>query len=139
MKGLAGSIGAQTLYQDAEILERKLNTNIHIEADEATATMLESLQRVVSSIDAVDAQLTATESLQNDSIDVETFTARLHQLLDLLDDYDTEAVDVVEELNRNAKGLSCEVISELECIAKALRLYDFETATTHANKLLNIV
>ena len=139
LKGLAGSIGAQTLYQDAEILERKLNTNIHIEADEATATMLESLQRVVSSIDAVDAQLTATESLQNDSIDVETFTARLHQLLDLLDDYDTEAVDVVEELNRNAKGLSCEVISELECIAKALRLYDFETATTHANKLLNIV
>lgn len=139
LKGLAGSIGAQTLYQDAEILERKLNTNTHIEADEATATVLESLQRVVSSIDAVEAQLTAIDSPKIDSMDIETFTARLHQLLNLLDDYDTEAVDVVEELIRNAKGLSQEVVSELECIAKALRLYDFETATTHLNKLLNIV
>lgn len=157
LKGLAGSIGAQALYHDVTLLEQELNAdliddnqtnedisqnnyvNANVNTENAIANMLNSLALVVSSIESAHTLLSSTESTESDALNAKTLKATLIELLDLLDDYDTEAVDVVMELIRNSKGLSPNVMNELESIEKALRRYDFEAATTHANALLKMV
>lgn len=137
MKGLAGSIGAQALYQDAEALE--LARKADFGSDKAMAVMLNSLALVISSIDSASAQLSSTETYLNDSVDLTTFKATLEQLRGLLDDYDTGAIDVLEELLKNTNGLSPDVMKELKNTEKALRQYDFDSAISHTNALTEVL
>ncbi|MDO6569258.1 response regulator [Alteromonas sp. 1_MG-2023] len=137
LKGLAGSIGAQKLYHDAESLEFAYSKNIGTK--KAMATMLDSLAHVILSIDSAANKLNSTNNHIDSNIDLNTFKATLAQLNDLLDDYDTEAVSIVEELIKNTTGLSPHLMDELQNIEKALRLYDFESAITHTSALVDML
>ncbi|MEH6650066.1 MAG: PAS domain S-box protein [Motiliproteus sp.] len=122
LKGLAGSIGAEALQQDAAELEQ-LADREQTEADvvKRLAVSLESLMKGISLLQAGDDQpATAAQA------DTQLVRQQLEQLQVLIDGFDAETADYLEQ---HRSTLSAGMFRLLyKKLAAAVDQYDFEQA-----------
>ncbi len=123
LKGLAGNIGAEALQQAAQVVEGQ------IKVGNKTLTGLdvlsELLVKIIESLQMLDTKTTETEKAPIDA-DPEKVASLLVKLKELLDDDDSGAGDVLEELLPFFKGTVKE--KQLTRIAGLVDDYEFEDA-----------
>ncbi len=139
IKGVAGNIGATQLQAAAKDLESGIQQNgkdVDLILIESTHTQLEL---VVRSIDDLEEEMVTPTDTAQPIADIAEIKKLTQQLKDLLEDDDTEAAGVIEELKKQLKG--SEVEQKLVLIEDAIAEYDFEGALEELNqmdKLLNV-
>jgi polar amino acid transport system substrate-binding protein len=133
LKGVGGAIGATalqeaaakleaTLKEDAQELPKKLITAAEQELDR----ILGLLSDLASADDGGDAE--ATGELPTD------LPEKLRALLDKLDEYDTEAEDLIDEIIGQVKGT--EIHDALLSLRKRVGQYDFEAAAEELKPII---
>jgi len=96
LRGSAGNIGAKSLASAAEILERQCHEKTE-NYTEALNTVLEELAQVIVGLASLAEQ--ATVNVPSDEpLAAEKIIELLVPLTELLQDYDTDAVDILEKL-----------------------------------------
>jgi len=134
LKGVAGSIGAEKVQHAAEALESACKDNMA--PDEINRLQ----DNVASALSPVLAGLTALEqaktSIQTQAVDPEKRHALLAQLRALLEDDDTDATEVIEELE-DMLGTG-DHTSVLQRLATAIGEYDFDQALAELDTLESI-
>ena len=137
LKGIAGSLGAHQLYKLAGELEEHCQHKLeHLDPLER---LLTELERVLESIDQVRPHLqpVVTEKVEAKKVNQAKLQAQISSLIGLLQEYDTDAVDVLDELSHYSLDQAFE--QSIADIQKAMDEYDFDEATEHANKLRETV
>ncbi len=137
LKGIAGSLGAHNLYQLAGQLEQAC-----VEQDDYQIQLeqvLAELQTVLTAINGVKHTLETTSSAKstNNKVNQTKLKAQLSSLIGLLQEYDTDAVDILDELS--SYSVDSQFDSYIADIQKAMDEYDFDVATEHASKLHDAV
>ncbi len=133
LKGTAGNIGAKGVQAAAGALEHAL---IDKAAPERIADLLKSalaeLEPVIAGLQHVG--VAAPVALAPAAVvDTAKLQAGMERLRTLLEDSDSAAADLVEELAGQAKGTP--MADTLEQVAKAVADYDFDAALQHLQKL----
>jgi PAS domain S-box-containing protein len=133
LKGVSGSIGANAVHQAAAKLEAALKDapaelpeDLLAETERELMAVLEPITAMVSA--ATDGDGGAPGELPADLAD------QLQQLRNLLDEYDTESGDRLEEILAQVRGT--DVHDDLAVLKAQLDNYDFEAA---AEKLAPII
>lgn len=137
LKGIAGSLGALKLYHAADELEALcLQSQAH---DTALEHVLVELKTVLLAIDGVKEKLVPkpADKVARNEIDQEQLKQQVLSLIALLQEYDTDAADIIDELSNYSIG--DEFDSSIANIQKAMDEYDFDVASEHANKLQEAV
>ncbi len=122
LKGTAGTIGALALQQQAALLEQQLQDKGNGEAllEEVAA----ALDPVIEEIGQV-LQESAGKSMDQEGVlALNEITTQLYSLLELIDQYDTEALDLLEGL---LPGVG-ERREPLQQVMHSLEQYDFDNA-----------
>jgi len=131
LRGAAGNIGAKSLAAAAQKLEQQCYQNTENYA-EALHQVLEELSKVIVGLDVLEEQKAV--NVEFDKVhDVEKITARLIPLTKLLQGYDSDSIEMLEEL-----VLMVEEPTHLSLLKRAQRAmddYDFESAVTEVEKL----
>ncbi|SFD49397.1 response regulator [Pseudoalteromonas denitrificans] len=126
LKGVAGNIGAKNVQAAAAELEEACRNQATIEE---IFRLRDTLNSLLSKV------LTALSLLVNDDtgskfkqgvLDKLKFTVLIQRLRELLEDDDTDAMDVIDEMH-NVEGIA-EYEETLSLLAKAIDRYDFECA-----------
>jgi PAS domain S-box-containing protein len=125
LKGVSGSVGADAVQRAAAKLELALKgapvelpENLLIETEQKLMAVLDPIKAMMS--DGADDGPEAPGELPADLGD------QLHSLRDLLDEYDTESGDKLDQILSQVRGT--EVHDELAAIKTQLDQYDFEAA-----------
>ena len=125
LKGVSGSVGANAVQQAAAKLEAALKEapaelpeNLLIETEQKLMAVLDPIKAMMS--DGADDGSDAPAQLPADLGD------QLQQLRDLLDEYDTESGDKIEQILIQVRGTA--VHDDLAAIKAQLDQYDFEAA-----------
>ena len=127
LKGTAGNIGAKAIQAAAAALEHACKENQSPEAiDDLLAKTLVELAPVIEGLKKVGGGGTAAEAESTADADPAKVTELLGKLKSLLEDSDSEAADVLEELLPLAKGTS--LAQTLKQVAKELEGFDFDAA-----------
>ena len=132
LKGIAGSLGAHMLYQVAGELEHLCQHNKG--TDDALARVQVELSKVLASIKQVEHLIQPEQKVPTQAIDQGKLKQQIIELIALLQEYDTDAVDVLDELSGYAGG-SQEFNQVLGNIQKAMDEYDFDVAAEQAQTL----
>ncbi len=126
LKGVAGNIGAKTVQESAMKLEMACKNDV---ADKEITDLVNALLLVLNPVLDGLAILDTNEKenrTESTALDQEKFGELVDRLRDLLEDDDTDATEVLEEL-RALPGIENHK-NTLEDVAKALDAYDFEEA-----------
>jgi CheY-like chemotaxis protein len=125
LKGVSGSVGADAVQRAAAKLELALKgapvelpENLLIETEQKLMAVLDPIKAMMS--DGADDGPEAPGELPADLGD------QLHSLRDLLDEYDTESGDKLDQILSQVRAT--EVHDELAAIKTQLDQYDFEAA-----------
>jgi len=132
LKGVAGNIGATGVQQAAQKLESACNNNKP--AAEIEGLLLEvnsELSPVISGLKILKEMNDEPATLVE--FDLSVVKTLIVKLIGLLEDDDTDAADVAEELKRQLRGTKADdVLNQVEeCIGQ----YDFEEALNQAEVL----
>ena len=136
LKGVAGNIGATDVQEAAGELESACKENM------AAGKIDRLLENVVSALSPVLTGLAALEQaefktpVQVEAVDPEKLKSLTGRLRALLEDDDTDATEVVEELEE-LPGIEAHA-SALKRLSKAIGGYDFKQALEELNKLESI-
>ncbi|WP_162814040.1 response regulator [Vibrio tetraodonis] len=130
LKGVAGNIGATAVQAAAEKLESECKTNSAPPADVLDALLLE-LNKTLSGLS--DLEQASTNVKTDGEFDQAVFTALISQLRELLEDYDTEAMEIVDELA--SMPLEPQINAIVKKISNAISEYDFELALSFLERL----
>ncbi|WP_298441321.1 response regulator [uncultured Ferrimonas sp.] len=123
LKGVAGTIGAKSLQNDALKLETALANRQELVWPLEQEQTLTGLERVLTSIAELDEQSTPKPTTAGShSVDIDALLEQLHRLLD---DDDTSAIDVAEQL-ASALQDSGDAHTLIGKIQVAIESYDFE-------------
>jgi len=137
IKGVAGNIGATHLEAAARDLESGIQHNgkdVDLILIESTHTQLELVVRSIHDIEeGIDSSSGSTEPTAG-TAEIKKLT---QQLKDLLEEDDTEAEEVIEELKKQLKG--SEVEQKLVLIEEAIAEYDFEVALEELGQLEKLI
>ncbi|MEG3639601.1 response regulator [Magnetococcus sp. PR-3] len=137
LKGVAGNIAAQMLYQVAEKLETSLKEGDDIQAGLDLTEVSDQLSVVLTAIASLDAEQ-ATDHVGTSTVDEQVIQSELQRLRDLLEDDDSEATDAVEHLRTLLPEQS--LASEpLKMIETAVDGYDFDEALEALDQLTNLL
>jgi two-component system sensor histidine kinase/response regulator len=129
LKGTAGNIGAKGVQTAAGELEAACNEKLpEARIDELLQKTLAELAPVMDSLQKVGSGRMETATNANDApaISAEALQAGLVRLKVLLEDSDSEAADLVEELLELTKGSP--LGAPLQKVAAAIGVYDFDSA-----------
>lgn len=137
LKGLAASIGAKEVESSAKELEQVYAKNV------SNGKIIERLLNAVNSaLNPVITDLQKLKQLPNQAnnntkykIDINHIDALLKQLHKLLEDDDSDAADILNEIMISLQGH--EFAKQLKYVAKAVDEYDFETALEALSKIEN--
>ncbi len=133
IKGVAGNIGATQLQAAAKDLE----SGIQEKGMEVAAILIEStetqLEQVVRSIQVLETGMGTSSNSTEPTADVAEIKRLTSQLKRLLEDDDTEAAEVIEELKKQLQGAKVE--QKLVLIEEAIGEYDFEVALEELNQM----
>ncbi len=133
LKGVAGNIGAQQLHTSAESMETALKDGDGETALALLPDVTEKLERVMTST-AVLEEMTR-ESPNAKPVDLEALKPVLERLRALLEDDDTDATEVTDDLLSRFSGSGLE--SGLKEIEEAVGDFDFEAALERLETLFN--
>ncbi|MCX4189616.1 response regulator [Methylophaga sp. OBS3] len=127
LKGIAGNLGAKQVQAQAALLEAACHQNDAAEIDSILPNLLAEIQIVTDSLSNISKAETGTTSVTPaGNVDPEQLRDLLNQLQALLEDDDTAAKDLVDELDGLA--LSTEQKNVVDIIYRAIDDYDFEAA-----------
>ena len=131
LKGVSGSIGADALQQAAAEVEAALKADSSALPEGLTQTALE-LDRVLGLIrgsgDAGGKEKEVANALPQDLV------ARLRELMEKLEEYDSEAEDVLFGILDDVKGT--DVHDLLQGVRKQISAYDMEAAAEELGPLI---
>ncbi len=135
LKGTAGSIGAKAIQQAAKALESACeqaletgdvpsNTDISAQIQGLLNDTVTELTPVIAAL----AQLAAPVKsvIESQALDKEKIKPLLAELEELIEDFDTDATDVLEKLEPMFQGT--EYYAQLSELNEAVEAYDFDTA-----------
>jgi len=124
LKGVAGNIGANALYEAVTTLESALKSSAPIETDllSDTEALLAEVMRGINDW----CECGSGHRDGEPSIDAEATTALIAQMRSLLEDYNGDAVDLIDDLNAAMAGSEC--AAHLLALRQHLSAYDFDTA-----------
>ncbi|CDK98838.1 conserved protein of unknown function with CheY-like domain [Magnetospirillum gryphiswaldense MSR-1 v2] len=124
IKGVAGNIGAQALYECCRTLETALKMDRRDEADSARITFAAELARVIDGIARLEeqSQPATTTKTAADPAEIKAVTNRLAALLD---GNDMGAMDLAEQLASMLDGAQAQ---DFAPIKQAVDRLDFDTA-----------
>ncbi|WP_291325622.1 PAS domain S-box protein [Desulfovibrio sp. UCD-KL4C] len=126
LKGVAGSIGAEEVERAAQILETAcLKNKPKQEIDKLLSNLLANLKPVIEGLKLFAASV-PHETKQTKGIDAEQLEPKIAQLRILLEESDTEAVVLIEEIQSSA-GFG-NLFDKLKLMKKAIDEYEFEEA-----------
>ena len=131
LKGVGGAIGATALQEAAAKLEVKLKEDSQNLPESLVTAAGQELNRVLgllSDLTSADDESGTPGGLPAD------LPERLNALLDKLDEYDTEAEDLVDEIIGQVKGT--EVHDALLSLRKRVGQYDFEAAAEELKPII---
>ena len=135
LKGVSGSIGAEKLSKVAAELETALIENGKVLPEEPLAQAADELKRIVGLIHSSgpeeSAASTTPNALPGDIV------ARMKQLLEKLEDYDSESEDVLFGILDQVGGTP--VQGMLKRVGKLISQYDFEAAAEELRPLISSV
>ena len=130
LKGVAGNIGATAVQAAAEKLESECKTNREPSAPVLDA-LLSELNKTLTGLS--DLEQASTNVKSDGEFDQAAFTSLISQLKKLLEDYDTEAMEIVEELA--SMPLEPTINNIVKKISNAISEYDFEHALSFLERL----
>jgi len=134
LKGVAGNIGANILMNAAADLEQACMHNLtDIELDKALTAVQTPLCQVLTSLSSATLSKKRKPG-SGQTLDQEAFKVLLHRLSQLLQDNDTDAIEVIDELHQ-LPGIE-QYSSILNKLTKAIEAYDFEQGLKVLNKLV---
>jgi two-component system sensor histidine kinase/response regulator len=135
LKGLAGNIGATEVQLAAEHLEVAIREGTDIE-DPLRANLERSLGELIEGLTAIspaaDAPLRPVSTLSTTEL-----LPELEKLQDLLENFDTEAVDLVAEIQSQA--VPTEVAQSLKQIGEHIDEFDFDQALELLGDLKEVI
>ncbi|MCK8825871.1 response regulator [Fuchsiella alkaliacetigena] len=132
LKGVAGNIGADNLFELIEDLEEAIQQETS-DIEEKLKSIEEELEMIIGAIKSVEAELTPDN--KGEEIPKEELLARLNRLKTLIEAYDGEAVEFLAKiLTSQVSGLENE--KEVIELKKKLAEYDFEGALKELKKLI---
>ena len=136
LKGVSGNIGAIELQMAAKDLEMEI-----IEGKGVSSILLEStrsqLEQVLRSIDDLEEDISYPKDEDQTAADIVEINRLTKQLKYLLEEDDTEAVEIVEKLKGQSTGP--EINQFLSTIEEFISEYDFEAALEELSKLENLM
>ena len=139
LKGVSGNIGAMELHVAARDLEASIKEKPAAVPTGLFDLVQEHLATVLNSVQKLSHEQADGESDVEKKLDRKTVDPLLKELKELLEDDDTDAIDIVEKLQGILKGSEAgEALSEVE---KCIGQYDFEDAVEQlqkVNKLLTV-
>ncbi|EWH10413.1 multi-sensor hybrid histidine kinase [Catenovulum agarivorans DS-2] len=121
LKGTSGNIGAEQTHRAAKSLEEAISSS-DAALEVHKQTLLQALNKVLTAISAAD--LTTEKQVQN--FDEEKVAELMAELESAIADFDTSAVDVVEQLLPMFAGSNQEAL--LAELAQAINQFDFTAA-----------
>ncbi|MBF0287658.1 MAG: response regulator [SAR324 cluster bacterium] len=130
LKGVAGNIGAMELHEAAKELESDIKENgINISETVFSKTQTE-LEQVISSIEEFfpvpDKNQVQKKAAAAAPVDLTKVTSLLEELKDLLEDNDTDALDILEVLQEQLQGTEAD--SVLKKIEDSINGFQFKEA-----------
>ena len=133
LKGVAGNIGAKDVQNTAKALELACKENRDTEEIEPLLEKVASaLSLVLTGLAALEQAVTK-QPVQVEALDPEKLKSLLDRLRALLEDDDTDATELVEELEE-LPGIEAHA-SALKRLSKAIDEYDFDEALEGLDKL----
>jgi len=124
LKGVAGNVGANALYEAATRLESALKTTAPIEPELLSNTET-LLAEVMQAIEAWGERRTQSETGMQ-AIEPETSAVLIARMRELLEDYNGDAVDDTDALELALVGSGAEL--QLQSLKQHLSAYDFDAA-----------
>jgi CheY-like chemotaxis protein len=136
LKGVAGNIGAEEVQQAAAALESACKENSTPEKlDQLLEQVAAALSPMLAGLAVLEQTGTVTQT-QDQAVDLEKRDALVSQLRALLEDDDTDAADVIEQLEEMAgTGDHTRVLQQL---ATAIGEYDFDQALAELDTLESV-
>jgi HPt (histidine-containing phosphotransfer) domain-containing protein len=138
LKGSAGNIGATVLQGYADQLELAFakDTNSD-ELGNLLNQVAEELTLVLNELSGYLAEESSIENTEptNDFIVTEAFKAQLSELLALIEDFETESIEIAEELLEQLKGTEQEVV--FSKIYQQIEGYEFTEAEATLNEFID--
>lgn len=134
LKGVSGNIGAMKLFTESGMLEQACKNNDRAAIDELFESCVEQLTPILQALNALEREEAVERSA---ALNVEEVKALINRLEGLIDEYDTEAADVLDALQQVA-GIKVHK-SELDLVRDAVEAYDFEKAKSEIIKLKSII
>ena len=133
LKGVAGNIGAKTVQASAAKLETQCKKD---KSDVLVGLLVEEIQtelaKVLPELAKIDAARKTSVTVSSEKVDPEKVKALRQRLQVLLEDDDTAAKDVLDELD--SMHLAPELRTILKQIDNAVEGYDFELALEELSK-----
>jgi PAS domain S-box-containing protein len=126
LKGTAGNIGADELQQAAQVLEDSCEDDMTASHRQVNlAKVIEKLNPVLNSLASTLDSETATAPTSH-QLSQEELSRHLEHLKKLIEDYDTEAINILNELLNSINDV--ELQKPLREIESLINEYDFEAA-----------
>ncbi len=127
LKGVAGNIGAATLQQAAEAVETAIKQQA--ETDAPLSTLERVLSEVLSGLEVLKETKDASDRAPVNS---EALQPLLEKLRGMLETYDAEAVDVLDEIRAYEFQSAAEI---LRTLGRLIADYDFDGALEQMESL----
>jgi signal transduction histidine kinase len=133
LKGVGGAIGADALQETTAKLEASLKKKPGNLPDALLSAAEQELDRILGLL----ADLTAASQSESDTAGAipDDIAERLRALLAKLEDYDTEAEELLDELISQIKGT--EIYDSLVSVRKRVGQYDFEAAADELKPIID--
>ncbi|MEO5351653.1 MAG: response regulator [Magnetococcus sp. XQGC-1] len=136
LRGVAGTLGAQALQQAAQMLESALQAGDHPVEAELFAAVDSQLASVLAGCrQAVSRPAASGGTASGQAVDAEALRGTLARLQGLLEESDTDALEVVEKLTALLAGRP-ELLGTLKSLHQLIGQYDFDAALEAAQVLL---
>ncbi|WP_051261385.1 PAS domain S-box protein [Desulfovibrio inopinatus] len=134
LKGVAGNLGIKDVHRDAADLERTLNENNLVGAENAIVRLESSIPQACDDIATYLTNMPSkAEPSSSSPLDIQTISALLGQLHRELEENRLDAVDTVSELK--ARLGRPELENNLDLLEQAVDNFDFQLASTHLSDL----
>lgn len=138
LKGSAGNIGATSLQGNAEKLEQACANDA--KSDELDGLLYQTAEELTLVLNELTGYLAKEKSTKaptptNDFIVTEALQTQLTELLELIEDFETESIEIAEDILSQLKGTKQEAV--FAKIYQQIEGYEFTEAETALNEFID--
>lgn len=134
-KSASGTIGSQTLMTFSQELEH------HLSESEYSQEVTDSLEHIIKHLGIVVQQISelpannSESSKDEQNINAEQFKAKLNDIVELANSYDTDVVEAIEQLSHSAVNLGLKI--NYEQMKNHAEQFEFEKLSSSTKKLID--